>query len=200
MFAVSLAVHLWLLGSVLLPLMLLLRWCGAHWSVLRWLTCSTNRWNLIWRWYGFLKVFALAIPAWLKYSYLGGLDFLGWSGGAAVYALYALHIRIPWLAIYYWLIVLLSAMTDGLTYFGFAAFSWRVFNRAAETTSGRPPNSTVKNYGAALLVSACLWGVANNLHARRMQTCSDCFWPHGIPFTFYHEGGLRAATVMFGPV
>jgi hypothetical protein len=41
-----------------------------------------------------------------------------------------------------------------------------------------------------LLLSACLWGIANNVHSWRPVTCCDCFWPHGIPFTFYHEGGF----------
>jgi hypothetical protein len=39
-------------------------------------------------------------------------------------------------------------------------------------------------------VSACLFAVLNWFNALRPVTCYDCFFPYGVPLTFYREGGF----------
>ncbi len=48
---------------------------------------------------------------------------------------------------------------------------------------------SVRRYSISLLASVCLFGAANYLHFTRRVTCFDCFFPYGLPFTFFHEGG-----------
>jgi len=45
-------------------------------------------------------------------------------------------------------------------------------------------------YTTGLLVSALAFVVVNIIDRFRLPTCSDCFLRHGLPFTFYHEGGF----------
>jgi hypothetical protein len=41
-----------------------------------------------------------------------------------------------------------------------------------------------------LAVSLCFFAVANYVHFRRQVTCVDCFFPYGLPFTLFTEGGF----------
>jgi len=47
-----------------------------------------------------------------------------------------------------------------------------------------------KIYGIGLVTSLCVFGVANLLHFLRPVTCYDCFFPYGLPFTFFREEGF----------
>ena len=44
--------------------------------------------------------------------------------------------------------------------------------------------------GIGFLASATVFGVVNYLHFSRPVTCDDCFFPYGLPFTFFREGGF----------
>ena len=46
-----------------------------------------------------------------------------------------------------------------------------------------------RRLGIALIGSFALFGIANVMHFHRRVTCWDCFFPYGVPFTMYHEGG-----------
>ncbi len=46
-----------------------------------------------------------------------------------------------------------------------------------------------RQFGIALTGSFAAFGIANVLHFNRRITCWDCFFPYGVPFTMYHEGG-----------
>jgi len=58
---------------------------------------------------------------------------------------------------------------------------WRVLRRRAQ--------STFDKYSIALAATCLSFVVANTLHLLRRVTCYDCFFPYGVPFTFYREGG-----------
>jgi hypothetical protein len=44
-------------------------------------------------------------------------------------------------------------------------------------------------YGIALAATCLVFVVANTVHLVRRVTCYDCFFPYGVPFTFYRDGG-----------
>lgn len=58
---------------------------------------------------------------------------------------------------------------------------WRVLRRRAQ--------STFDKYSIALAATCLSFVVANTLHLLRRVTCYDCFFPYGVPFRFYREGG-----------
>jgi len=156
----------------------------------RWLTGSPKRWILICGGCAFIKVVAIAAHEWVTNSPYAGLDFLGWSGQAALIALPVFLGRVIPYSVAFWLITSLSATLEGLIYCGFAAGAWWIFAWPENGTLGYAGKGAIERYYVAFLVSTCLWGIANDVHSGRPATCSDCFWPHGIPFTFYHEGGF----------
>jgi hypothetical protein len=189
MFALSLLFHLLLSGSLLVPIMVVVRWGGARWRGLRWLAGSRKRWILIWGGFGLVRVVVRAVLGWADFPN-AGIEPLGWSGEAAWGALYALHIRIGPFSIAYWVVGSLGAVAEGLIYCGFAATAWWAFQWTTRNALELRGRVATERYCLALLLSACLWGIANNVYSRRPVTCCDCYWPHGIPFTFYHEGGF----------
>jgi hypothetical protein len=47
-----------------------------------------------------------------------------------------------------------------------------------------------RRYSIGVLASAGFFVAINLLHFSRPVTCADCFFPYGVPFTIYHEGGF----------
>ena len=43
---------------------------------------------------------------------------------------------------------------------------------------------------AGALASAVYWGDVNYRNWHRPVSCDDCFFPYGVPFTFYRNGGF----------
>jgi hypothetical protein len=41
-----------------------------------------------------------------------------------------------------------------------------------------------------LLAALSVFAAMNLIHFLRPLTCWDCFFPYGLPFTFFHEGGF----------
>jgi len=191
MWALYLPSHIWLYGSLFLPFMILVRWGGANWRGLRWLTRGRKRWILIWGSYGSVKVIALATLLWARYFPEDvPFDLLGWTGLAVRSALFALHVRIDSLSAAYLLVASLSAIAEAAIHCWLAAIAWWVFEWTTQETSTHRGRVATQRYGVALLLSACLIGIANNLNFWRPVACYDCFRPHGVPFTFFHEGGF----------
>jgi hypothetical protein len=60
---------------------------------------------------------------------------------------------------------------------------WRTLRR------GRP-TGTLYKYGIAVAATGLVFVVVNTIHFLRPATCSDCFFPYGVPFAFYREGGF----------
>jgi len=44
-------------------------------------------------------------------------------------------------------------------------------------------------YGIAFATTGLMFVIANTAHFLRRVTCYDCFFPYGLPFTFYRDGG-----------
>lgn len=59
---------------------------------------------------------------------------------------------------------------------------WRMLRRDRQSTFDR--------YGIALATTGLAFVVANTVHFLRRVTCYDCFFPYGVPFTFYRDGGF----------
>ena len=59
---------------------------------------------------------------------------------------------------------------------------WRIIRRDT-------PTGVLYRYGVALVATSLLFVVANTAHFLRRVTCYDCFFPYGVPFTFYQAGG-----------
>ena len=45
--------------------------------------------------------------------------------------------------------------------------------------------------GISVTISGCLWGFVNYLEWRKSASCVDCFFPRGVPFAFYRDGGFQ---------
>jgi hypothetical protein len=44
-------------------------------------------------------------------------------------------------------------------------------------------------YQISTIAALVAFAIINVIHRFRPVTCWDCFWPYGLPFTFYREGG-----------
>ena len=63
-----------------------------------------------------------------------------------------------------------------------SAVIWRIVR-------GEQPTGVFYRYGVALVATGLVFVVANTAHFLRRVACYDCFFPYGVPFTFYQEGG-----------
>ena len=192
MWVLYLLSHIWLSGSLLLPLMLLLRWGGTKWKGLHWLTGSKKRWVLLLGCYGFVKVIGVGTLLWVRYfpELVGGFDFLGWSGVAVWSVFNALHIHSGYLAIEFLIGLSLKAIVEGVVDCGLAAIAWWAYGLQRREAETNLRIMAIERYGISLLFSASAFGIANNVHFWRPATCYDCHRPDGIPFTFFQEGGF----------
>ena len=187
----SLAFHVLLSGSALVPVMLILRWGTVKWRRLHSLASSRNRWLLIWGLYGFIEM-ALegALFLWRGYRWNGELtfvplDFLGWARGIAEIPIYVFHVQMP-----IWIVFVagfaLKTAGEMATDCGLAVTAWWVYGALT-----REPTAQLKveRYTISALFSTCVFGIANSPHFWPWH-CSDCFARHGVPFIFFHEGGF----------
>ncbi len=181
----------WLAGSLLLPFMAFLRWGATKWNGLHWLVQSRKRWLLIWGCFGFVNTIALAALLLGKFlpDYVP-FDYLGWAWMPVRSVLDALHIPPEHVLSEFLLGLALKAIVDAAIDCGFASIVWWAYGWS--TQEGRTPTKTTEaqRYVISFLTSSCALGIANEIHSWRPVTCWDCFWPHGIPFTFFHEGGF----------
>jgi hypothetical protein len=60
---------------------------------------------------------------------------------------------------------------------------WRAFRN-------NTPKSEPHPYVVALAATSLVFVIANTMHFLRPATCADCFFPYGLPFTLYHDGGF----------
>jgi hypothetical protein len=180
--APHLLLHVWLLTSLLLPIMLFVLWIAHQFGI--GITKSKKRWLLIGASYGLIKVCVSCAGE----SALGIHGF-GPLGGSQYWTLFLLP---PAQRVESWrtswtLGNLVAAMTEITISCGLAALSWWILRRICE--QNRQTLIGMEQYVMSLLFSACIFGFANNLSLWRPATCADCFFPYGFPFTFYHDGG-----------
>jgi len=60
---------------------------------------------------------------------------------------------------------------------------WRMLRRGK-------PTRTFQRYEIAVAATALVFVIVNTIHFLRPATCFDCFFPYGLPFTFYRDGGF----------
>jgi hypothetical protein len=65
----------------------------------------------------------------------------------------------------------------------FVAAIWRMLRRETPRES--------QTYATALAGTGLLFMIVNTMHFLRRGTCADCFFPYGLPFTIYHDGGYQ---------
>jgi hypothetical protein len=192
MWALYLLFHIWLSGSLLLPFMVLVRWGGTKWKGLYWLIGSRKRWLLIWGCYGLVMTIALAALRLVEFfpDYVP-FDSLGWAYMPVWSALNALHIHTKNLLVEFLLGLSLRAFVEAAINCGFAAIGWWFYRWFTREAGAHRRNVAIERYGICLLLSACALGIANKVYSLlRPVTSSDFFSPHGIPFTYFHEGGF----------
>ena len=59
---------------------------------------------------------------------------------------------------------------------------WRMLGRDR-------PKGTSYRFGITFAATGLSFVIANTAHFLRRVTCYDCFFPYGLPFTFYRDGG-----------
>lgn len=74
-----------------------------------------------------------------------------------------------------------AVASNGILWITFSGF-WRILRRSS-------PKKSSFRYSFALALAGLTFVVANTIHFLRPITCSDCFFPYGVPFTLYHDGG-----------
>jgi hypothetical protein len=173
----------WLEGCLLLPSMLFVRWLVAKWRAQAWLTHSRKHWCLFWGCFELVKTFALREPNYFaEFPYFG---YLGWANMATWHLTrsYPLWVRFQ-------IALSLKAIAESAIACGLAATAWWAYRLFIQGTARRHRTVVVETYGIGLLLSICMIGIANDIERWRPPTCADCFQPHGVPFTFFHEGGF----------
>jgi hypothetical protein len=58
--------------------------------------------------------------------------------------------------------------------------------------------SASRRYGVAFAATSLTFMIANTAHFLRPVTCFDCFFPYGLPFTFYRDGGYAGGAGLVG--
>lgn len=53
----------------------------------------------------------------------------------------------------------------------------------------KPQLPNLRRYAKSFLALSIVLVVVNSLNFSRQVTCWDCFFPYGLPFTFYQDGG-----------
>jgi len=181
-----LAAHIWLSGSLLLPCMLLVRWGAVKRKGLHLLAKSRSRWILAWGCFGFVGVAAVAALLWMKNFELPPFDSLGWAWMIISSVQYPFHIHTSYIAAQFLFGLVLKATGEAAIDCGLAATAWWVYGVLTQESKAR---RTIEKYGICFMVSACVLGAVNNSYFWR-SPCADCFAPHGVPFTWFHEGGF----------
>jgi hypothetical protein len=153
---------------------------------LRLLTRSKGRWLFVWACFGFVTTTVVSALLWMKEPELPPFDSLGWAWMVVSSVLYVFHIHTGYAAVEFLLGLGLKATGEAAIDCGLAAVAWWTYSVLAREVKTQ---TTIEKYGTCLLFSACLFGIANNSYFWR-SPCADCFAPHGVPFTFFHEGGF----------
>jgi len=191
MWVLDLILHAWLSCSVLLPFMLLVRWAGAKWRRLAWLTRSAKGWLLIWACFGFVKVAAIASLFFAEGNYV--FDPLGWASPPAFLIGRALHLE--YVEATFLLAALLGSIGEAAMDGGLAVLSWRLFSWLKQGRTVCRPAAMMQRYGIGLPLSAWGFAIANLVNFRYADRCCDFVNSYGVPFTFLKQGGFVGISV-----
>jgi hypothetical protein len=69
------------------------------------------------------------------------------------------------------------------------AMLWTAFLGFSRILRRSAPKEPLFRYRFAFAFGGLTFVVANVVHFLRPVTCYDCFFPYGLPFTLYHDGG-----------
>ena len=69
------------------------------------------------------------------------------------------------------------------------AMLWVMCSTLWRTLRRTTPKSAPHTYTIALAATGLVFVIANTIHFLRPHWCWDCFFPYGLPFTLYHDGG-----------
>ncbi len=181
-------IDLWLFASFPLPCMFLIYWAGHRWSGSTWATRSLTGWLALWSSCGLLTLPVLPVLGWVTHiEALGGIAALPWRH---TFPLLRLSSESGQLIVPGMLAVM--AIGNAAIYCGLAAFAWWLFQRTSKKLQANGKLSSIESCGLGILVSACLFGIANGLNFLRPIT-SDFGYPYGRPFTFFQDGGSWAS-------
>jgi hypothetical protein len=99
--------------------------------------------------------------------------------GGLLLSTFHVHSAVAWRIGYLPLAVFLNA--------GFWLLCVVSFRLVREHLSGSKPH----RYAIASLITIFIFILTNIVHSYlRPAMCADCFFPHGVPFHLYHEGGF----------
>ncbi|HET9400505.1 MAG TPA: hypothetical protein VFO34_06110 [Candidatus Acidoferrales bacterium] len=116
------------------------------------------------------------------------LEGIGWSVGLAYVVLQAFHIRRVFAE--FMLSLLIRIVGETVIGVAIAALVWWVFTLCDQPVDKQSIRASTQRYAISFFASAWVLGVANWVALLRPISCADCFAPHGIPFTYFHEGGM----------
>ena len=144
--------------------------------------------GLVWGCYGLVEM-ALLSALLLYVRYLGDseglpVDAVGWAWMTVASVFHVFHIHRGDVLVFA-LALALRAASEAAIDGGLAAIAWWAYAVLAREMSKQ---RIAERYGICVLFVACGLGIANNPYFWR-SGCYDCFAPHGIPFTYFHEGG-----------
>lgn len=180
----TIAAHLWQTGSLLLPCMLLVLWVAARSKGFQRLTISRLRWLSIWGCLGFGQAIIVALLSWRSHDF-PPFDSLGWAWIVVSSTLYALRVRTMSIAVDFGLGLAVRAVGEAVVFGAASAIAWWLYTAL---TRGITALRRSDRWGVCWVLSASLLGILNSPMFWRSD-CSDCFAPHGVPFTYFHEGG-----------
>jgi hypothetical protein len=188
MWLLLLLLHVWLSASLLLPFMLIILWAVRKWN---WLKSRKWLWLVIWSGCGLVKMAAIGLLMGPNRYYDFGPLF-----GPQYWTLYLLRVALrleSWRTA--WLFgILLGAIVEAALGCCLATLCWWLLQRVSRTGRLHGAFSAIERYSVSLLLPLCAFGIANNLNLWRPETCSDCFFPYRLPFTFFHEGGFAGGS------
>ena len=69
------------------------------------------------------------------------------------------------------------------------AMLWIMCSTLWRTLRRTTPKNSPHTYTIALAATGLVFVIANTAHFLRPHWCWDCFFPYGLPFTFYQDGG-----------
>jgi len=191
----TLPINLWLSSSLLLPCMFLIRWAGRKRSRLSWLTHSLKRWLALWSLVGLLDLGVILLLASLTNAL--ALESIARIVCPGAFVLAGFHGESR-------LAVIISAISaaaigNAAIYFVLAAFSWWLFERIAKKLRTHEILNAIEVYSTCLLISSCVFGLVNAPNFIRPVSCWDCFFPYGVPFTLFREGGYAGGGGLVWP-
>jgi hypothetical protein len=70
------------------------------------------------------------------------------------------------------------------------AILWAMWSGIWRMVRNGKPTRTPQRYKITIVVTAIVFVIVNTIHFLRPVTCFDCFFPYGLPFTFYRDGGF----------